>query len=222
MADLDVYALVQSAHIAHALYVLTKRRVFDSLMRPSTIAELTMRCGLQELPLAELLGLAVSAGLVQKEGDVHSIVERGYPLTRFSRSWVRSYLLLWGEQLSPAFEKLDDWATTLSNPFEQAHGAKIWDFYRQDAKANERFVEYMDLVSDQGHIPVIVRSLAVGAAKHVVDVGGGKGALLCDLLTRHTHLHGTLFDEQHMQEAANHRIEATAVKKYLHRSGSEG
>jgi hypothetical protein len=50
---------------------------------------------------------------------------------------------------------------------------------------------------------MVVASLDLSSAQSVVDVGGGRGALLAAMLERHPHLEGTLFDlESVVGEAA--------------------
>src|SRR5262249_3154587 len=84
-----------------------------------------------------------------------------------------------------------------------------WEFYRNDSAANERFIDFQDAVSDQMHIPIILRTLKIAEAKHLVDVAGGKGSLACAILTKHGHMEGVVFDQPHMRQAVIDRIGTT-------------
>lgn len=203
----QLHRLIQNSYAAQALYVLTKHKVFDSLMRgPMTVPALAAKCGLQRRSLEQLLLVAASLGAVRQTGETFAIEDQAFALTRYGRSWLRSYLLLWGEQLNPTFANLEAWATQGVNPFECAHGATIWQFYRQNSEANKRFVDFMDSVSEQYHVPTIVRELRVDGATKLVDVGGGKGALACALLAAHPEMCGVVFDQLGIEQKATERI----------------
>ena len=207
MRALDICALIHASYATHALYVLAKNDVFDALVRgPVSAPDLASRSGLQQSPLEQLLQVAVGLGFVRRVADGYRIEKKALALTRASRSWLRSYLLLWGEQLNPAFGYLQNWAVAADDPFFNAHGAKIWDFYRQNRTANERFVEFQDAVTDQVHTPLIASRLRVDDARQLVDIAGGKGSLACAILNRHAQLTGVVFDQQHMRAAVTERI----------------
>jgi hypothetical protein len=208
MKRLDIYGLIHATYAAYALYVLTTHEVFDALVRgPRTISDLALRCGLQPRSLEQLLLTAVSLGYLRRVGEVVLIENKAFVLTKPSQSWLRSYLLIWGEQMNPAFGHLEAWATKGENPFAAAKGAKLWEFYRQNSKAHERFVEFQDAVTDQVHTPLIASLLEVGDARQMVDVAGGKGSVACSVLAKHPQLHAIVFDQRHMQQAAIDRIE---------------
>lgn len=208
MKQLNIYKLIQATYATYALYVLTVHEVFDALIRgPRTSPDLALSCGIQTHALEQLLSAAVSLGYLRRMDDAFRIEKKALVLTKAGKSWLRSYILIWGKQLNPAFGHLDAWAAKGENPFAAAKGDKIWDFYRKNSEANALFVEYQDAVTDQVHTPLVSSLLDIGDARHFVDVAGGKGSLACSLLTKHPRLQGTVFDQPHMRQAATHRIE---------------
>jgi hypothetical protein len=57
----------------------------------------------------------------------------------------------------------------------------------------------------------------------LVDVAGGHGAVLCEILKQHPRMHGVLFDLEHVVQGAGARIETAGVKKRLEtRRSSDG
>ena len=144
LTDQHVYDLIQSAYTANALYALTRARVFDQLLlKPASAGTLATELGLDAQALGALLQFAQSIQLLKRDGEVYSVARRAFPLTEKGKSWLRSYLLLWGEQLNPAFSRLPEHLATGANAFELAHGKRIWDWYAGDPAQNELFVEYM-------------------------------------------------------------------------------
>lgn len=206
---MNVYELIQHSYTASALYVLTKHGVFDRLLGTGlTSEELARTCGMDDAALRALLELAVSQGYLKSKDGRYATAKAGLPLTERAKSWVRSYLMVWGEQLEPAFLHLDGYATSRANAFAAAMGAPIWDCYGQDPVQHKIFVEYMGQVTAQEHIPAIVKELDIGKAGTLLDVGGGTGSLVCGLLDHHKHVRGTVYDQPRNKRDAEARIES--------------
>jgi hypothetical protein len=213
MSAIHIYDMIQHAYTANALYVLTKHEIFDRLLGQDKSAdELAREAGLDDTVLGDLLPLAVACGFLKRKGEAYGIAKPGLLLTKRAKSWLRSYLMVWGEQLNPAFTKLNGYVASRTNAFEAALGAPIWDYYGKDKTQHDYFVEYMAQVTDQVHIPAIVKELKVGNAASVLDVGGGTGSLVCSLLDEHPGLHGVIYDQPRNTAAANARIEARGLQ----------
>ena len=129
-------------------------------------------------------------------------------LTTRGNHWLRYYLLVWGEQLNPSFSHLNEYLKTGENAFKLANGDLIWDFYGKELKQNEIFVEFMSGVTTQAYIPSIVQELHIGESQTLLDVGGGKGSLVCSLLARHSHLKGFVYDQPSNSGKASLNIES--------------
>lgn len=69
------------------------------------------------------------------------------------------------------------------------------DFYRDLAEDPALHREFDELMStDAADYPAMLGELTFAPGERLVDVGGGQGRLLADLLTRHDGLTGVLFD----------------------------
>ena len=210
--DQQVVELIQGACTANAVYALTRARVFDQLLlAPGNAQILAAQLQLDARSLDALLQLAHAIGLLERDGEVYSVAQRACPLTKSSGSWLRSYLLLWGEQLNPAFSKLPEHLATGANAFELAHGKRIWDCYADDPTQNDLFLEYMAAVTSQVHLPVVTEELDLGSATRVLDVGGGTGSLACGLAERHPAVQADVYDQPSNHANATRRIAALGL-----------
>lgn len=207
MTTPNLHELIQHSYTLNALHVLTKHEVFDRLVGQSrTAAELAQDVGMDSTVLHDLLALAAAYGYLKVGEHGFHTTRTGLALTRRAGGWIRSYLMVWGEQLQPAFVQLDNFATTGENAFTSALGAPLWDYYGANPEQHQVFVDHMAHVTDQVHLPAIVRELKIGGARSLVDIAGGTGSLLCCLLAAHPGATGTVFDQPRNQAAARARI----------------
>lgn len=214
MSTPNIHDMIQHAYAANALYVLAKHAVFDRLVgSPKSAGDLAQECGMDEKALQGLLSLAAACGYLKSGDKGFSTTRAGLMLTRQAGSWARSYLMVWGEQLNPAFQHLDTYATTGANAFTAALGAPLWEFYGKDKAQSDIFFDHMAHVTDQMHIPIIVRELRVGAGATVVDVGGGTGSLICSLADAHADMRGIVCDQPSNKPAADARIRAHGLEE---------
>jgi hypothetical protein len=205
----DIYEMIQHSYTASALYVLTKHGVFDKLLaKGMSTEELAQECGMDEAALHALLQLASAQGFLRSKEGRYSTAKQGLLLTERAASWLRSYLMVWGEQLQPAFAHLENYAVSRTNAFATAMGAPIWECYGKDQVQHKIFVEFMARVTDQVHIPAIVQELRIGNAATLLDVGGGTGSMMCSLLDQHQQASGVVYDQPRNKRDAEARIDA--------------
>jgi precorrin-6B methylase 2 len=214
MSTPDIHDLIQHSYAANALYVLTKHGIFDRLVgHRKSAQEVAEECGMSAAALEGLLSLAANFGFLKAQDGRFSTTRSGLMLTKQAKSWLRSYLMVWGEQLNPAFLHLDDFVKTGANAFTAAMGSPLWEFYSKDKAQSEIFFDHMAHVTDQMHIPTIVKDLRVANGALVVDVGGGTGSLICSLVEAHPDIRGIVCDQPSNRTAAEMRIDALGLQE---------
>ena len=77
--------------------------------------------------------------------------------------------------------------------FDHVHGMRNWDYYRQHPDAAARFDAAMRAMTS-GLAPAIARAYDFSRFAVVVDVGGGDGTLLAEIVRAHPNVRGVLFD----------------------------
>lgn len=78
-------------------------------------------------------------------------------------------------------------------PYELAHGRTFWQEMAEDPDVAGRFNSFMS-GQTQNFLPQLLDAFDFSGTGHVVDVGGGGGALLAGILQAHPGTRGTLFD----------------------------
>jgi hypothetical protein len=94
--------------------------------------------------------------------------------------------------------------------FPLQYGRSFWDDLTADPERTASFDAQMgaDVASDA---PEIAAAYDWGALGHVMDVGGGNGALLIHILRAHPTLRGTVFDLPDTVEAARRELAAAGL-----------
>jgi hypothetical protein len=94
--------------------------------------------------------------------------------------------------------------------FHHVHGMSPFDYYRQHAEAAAGFNAAMTSLS--GHeLAAIIAAYDFAGMATIVDVGGGHGALLAEILKTYPHMRGILFDLPAVVESAQPLLAAAGI-----------
>ena len=86
--------------------------------------------------------------------------------------------------------------------FEKLHGVPFFEYIRENAEIQSRFDRGMAEISD-GDDAAIAAAFDFGKFSCIVDVGGGQGGLLTQILFAAPNASGILFDQPQVVEQAN-------------------
>lgn len=178
---------------------------------PLTVAELAGRAEVHEVPLRRVLRVLATRGIFEELADGR------FGLTTAGQA-LRSDAPL---SARPAVLMLTD--TTLWRPvgevelslrrggsvFEDIFGMSFFDYVARNQQTATAFHSGMAAFSDQENEP-LAAAYDFPASGVVVDVGGGHGGFLLEVLRRHPGLDGVLMDEPHV--VAEHRLDVEEVK----------
>lgn len=102
--------------------------------------------------------------------------------------------------------------------FSRLHGMDVWQWFEHHPDEREMFAHCM-MGATLLDAPVIAGLYPFGDVRRLCDVGGGRGTLLSEILIRHAHLRGVLYDSPGVIESArpllaqrgvSHRVELIA------------
>ncbi|XP_075647226.1 desmethylxanthohumol 6'-O-methyltransferase-like [Castanea sativa] len=84
-------------------------------------------------------------------------------------------------------------------PFEKAHGCEVWDFASKNPNFNKIFNDAMACTA-KIVIGVVLEEYkdGFGCLGSLVDVGGGTGEMIAEIVKAHPHIKGTNFDLPHV------------------------
>ena len=100
---------------------------------------------------------------------------------------------------------------TGENAFRHLHGRSNFEYRTEHAEEQAIFDRAMSASSRRSSAAVL-SAFDFSPFHRVVDVGGGEGALLADILLAHPRIRGVLFDQPHVVARAGPVLEAAGVR----------
>jgi hypothetical protein len=134
---------------------------------------------------------------------------------------VRDFVAYLGSRANvAAWNAFDETLETGDSGFALEHGMGVWAWFDAHPEERQVFQGAMTGLTATA-APVIAGLYPWRELNLVCDVGGGRGALLAELLVRHPHLTGMLHDAEAVVALADELLEARGVRRRVAlRSGS--
>ena len=212
-AELCVFEHATAGVLLHVLGALLRAGVPEALRDgPLGAEQLAERTGLNADALFRTLRCVSLQGYfrLRKDGRFEHN-SRSRALMGGSLSRAREFLLYFtsGSNLA-AWGQFEHALKTGRSPFDHVHGVNVWEWFEGHADERELFAHSMMGIS-VADAPVIARIYPFRELGALCDVGGGRGTLLSELLIRHSHLRGSLYDSPGVLQSARELLAARGV-----------
>jgi orsellinic acid C2-O-methyltransferase len=204
-------SLITSNWRTQAMHVAAKLDLADLLAKgPRTHADLAAATGTHPAALRRLLAALCSIGICCEETDgSFAITPLGRSLAADARCSVKSWALFWGSSGYATWTKLLYSVQTGKSGRALLTGKEGFDHLAEDpemaALFNQGMVELTRLVGME-----VPRAYDF-SGKRVMDVGGGYGQLLAEILAACPSASGVLFDMEHAIAKARAQFEARGL-----------
>lgn len=206
-ATRSVIEIITGGWRAQAVYTAVKLEIPDHIEAGRTTAsDLASSTGSKVEGIRRLMRLLVAMGVFQGNDQA------GYQNTAMSAALLdgpnslRDMCLLHGEEFYTAWGNAHQAISTVSSGFEEAYGHTFYTHLSQNAGTAKRFQRTMN--AGNMFFPQVPEIFDF-SGKTVVDVGGGGGDLLAEILKSTPDARGTLFDRKHMMPAARKHLDDT-------------
>jgi hypothetical protein len=162
--------------------------------------------------LYRLLRALAAAGVVHEESERRfSLTDLGRPLRSETTDSVRAWATFVGRPYyRAAWADLEHSVRTGENAFRHVHGDDVWTYRTARPEESALFDRAMESLT-RGTIKAVLEAYDFGRFSTVVDVGGGNGALLAEVLAAHPGLEGVVFDQPHVVMAAEALLASRGV-----------
>jgi hypothetical protein len=177
---------------------MAELRLADALVEPGTAAEVSVRIGADASALDRLLRTLAALGLVTFADGRFGLTAAGHGLRSDvpGSDW-GAIMMMAAPWTLATWQGLPESVRTGEPAFERVHGTSVWDYLRSHEEAGQIFNASMARASkDHEAVALTVAELESLGARTVVDVGGGTGRLLAQVVARVPDLRGILADQE--------------------------
>lgn len=208
----DVVDLVRGHWRVQALRAAVDLGLVDAMTAPADASRLATRVGVAPDQLVRLLRVLEDVDLVEHtDAGRWGLTDRGRLLRTDDPSGLRSLLVMqtWPPHLT-SWNHLPDALRSGSGTFEAANGAGLWQLMAHDPEQSRVFNAAM--ARRGAWQATAVREAAdLADVTTVVDVGGGRGAMLIALLGEVDSLRGVVADQSHVVAEAGAALAAAGL-----------
>ncbi|GHD24628.1 methyltransferase [Nocardiopsis kunsanensis] len=206
----DAYALLAKGELivhARALQTAAELGLGDLLAGgPRTVGALAEAAGCEPDALRRLLGLLAGDGVVARVGDDRfELTRAGGPLSSDHPASVRSVLAMDGAVAPLVIGATGHTVATGEPAFPQALGSDFYDHLDAHPEQGEVFDRAMDDLT-RVVVPGLLSVCGLSGTERVVDVGGGNGTLLAEILRAHPRAEGVLLETPRVADTARIRF----------------
>ncbi len=204
--------LVRGYQFTQALHVAVRLGIPDLVADgPRSATDLAAASGAHAPSLARLLRALTTLGVFAEVAPevfgptrLAHLLRVGVPGSR------RAMLLLVGSELYGGWGHLLHAIRTGESTAGPAYGMDAWAWKAQHPEANAIFNDTM-VEQTTGRVAALVAAYDFAPFGTVVDVGGGRGALLAGILRATPGVRGVLFDQAHVVAGADETFAAAGV-----------
>ncbi|HEX6472714.1 MAG TPA: methyltransferase [Streptosporangiaceae bacterium] len=208
----ELWAMAQLA-TPMAVRVAATLRIADHIAAGvRTAPELASAANADADALDRLLRYLATRGVFRRgESGEYHLTPLAEPLRDDHPTRVRGWLDIEGAgRAELSFVQLLHSVRTGEAAFPVQFGRSLWEDLATDPDRTDSFNASMSS-SVPGRSPELIAGYDWGSLGHVVDVGGGDGSFLIDLLTRYPRLRGTVVDRPDTAETARKALAAAGL-----------
>lgn len=198
-----------------ALHSVTSLGVPDLLAAgPKTTKELAEASGVKEDPLYRVLRALASVGVLAETAPrTFALTAVGDMLRSDRQDSVRDSVLWLGDRTHfDTYPELMHALKTGETVVEKVYGASCFDYFAKNKEVGDVFNAAMTSFSTIS-VPAVLEAYDFSwlNGKTLVDIAGGHGYLLSEILRKYPAIRGKLFDLDHVASGAQQRFEKTGV-----------
>jgi O-methyltransferase domain/Dimerisation domain len=205
--------LISGFSVSRALYVALKLGIPDLLQDQTKSAiELAEATAMHAPSLYRMMCMLVSVGVMTRdEHDGFALTAVGMTLRKDVAGSVQAWALTqlrdepyqaWGEVLHTV--------QTGETAFKHLFDMDVWQYRALHPEQSKLFDEAMaNIISIVNR--AVLDSYDFSTIRQIVDVGGGNGSLVINLLSANPTMKGIIFDSPHVADGAIPRIEAAGL-----------
>ena len=209
----ELVLLVTGYRVSQAIHVAATLGIADIIKDGAASAsDLAVATNSHAGALYRVLRALAAAGVFHEDDEKRfSLTPLGECLRSDAERPIAAYASFIGRPHQwQAWGSLSHSVRTGENAYRHVHGVGFWDYLVGHPEEAAIFDRAMTGGS-RGVVEAIVSAYNFSAFAHVVDIGGGQGAMIAAILAAHTNTHGILCDRPDVVARAQPVLEAAGV-----------
>jgi hypothetical protein len=209
----SVLDLITSGWVAQGVYTVTKLGIVEALRDgPQTADAIAERVGADPDAVYRLMRMLASRGIFTSQGKRRfALAPMGKALLADAPDSMRGYVLFAGDPLHwEHWGQLSRSVVTGKCAIEEVRGKPIFEWLEDVPELAAVFNDGMTSISKM-ETPLVVSAYDFSSFGMIVDVGGGHGLLLSEILRQAQDSKGVLFDAESVVEGAPAVLESAGV-----------
>src|SRR5436309_1899302 len=193
-----LFGLMWGWRASRAIHVAAELGIADLLQDgPKTIDQLATATGAHRQSLYRLLRMLAGYGVFAEDRDGHFKLTPAAALLQTGA--MRDAARVMNEAEWNAYGNLLYSVKTGQPAFQHVYGMGPWEYYKAHPELHVRFDRGMANFA-KAENPVVAGSYDFGKFRRIVDVGGGRGGLLAEILKIYPSVKAVLFDQPQVVE----------------------
>jgi hypothetical protein len=186
--------MMRGAWVTMALRAACVLGVFDTLGEPGTPGEVAARASADPSTVGRLLRTLTSLGLLERGDGTYVNSAVGSTLRQDHPSHARDLVLMQSSLPNlAAWHALDEAIRSGAGVYERVNGFSLWEYMSDHPEVERAFNAAMARrAADQ--VRALLAAVDLTSDSLVVDIGGGRGAMLSGLLREQPQLEGIVAD----------------------------
>lgn len=188
---------------SQCLITAAKLEIADTLKEgPQHISEIALAKGLHEAHLYRVMRALSCFGIFSESDDkIFSLTPLSELLTSDHPDSMKSIAIMLGSENYQSWANLSVALTEGKSPFQHTYKSDVYSYFRNNLNAGTVFNEAMSAIA-KNDAQAVISAFPFDGYNHIVDIGGGQGILLCQLLKEYPHAKATLFEQPEVIEQA--------------------
>ena len=205
--------LLTGAWATQAIATAAELQLPDHLSAGSDLPGLAAATGSDPASLARLLRYLTALGLVHTSGDSYALTDRGALLRSDRPGSMRPLALMYGGPFYRSFTALTESVRSGDESYQKVFGTHHFAHMATDPALAELF--HQSMAASNAMFNGVTRLVDFSEFGTVVDIAGGNGELLAQILAGNPTLRGVLFDRPHALDTATSTLAEFADRTTL-------